>query len=268
MKDVWRVWDDNAAYGEVLYKRAVGDAPQMESSKAVANQLEGILRAGSHVLDAGCGAGHYLRSLRAKFEFDFEYVGMDATQSYIELARKAFTGQPGVEFHLGDLYDIPFDSDSFDVVMCSNVLLHLPSILGPLRELWRVTRYFLLVRTLVGQHSHRIKWVKEPGDVWDAGRLEETASDDPLFDVQGEPRSYFWYNIYSEKYVSWCFSCFDDVAGLQILEDLDFLPHAIGARKWPGKTKPPDVTETYGGRQVAGHVVQPWAFIRAFKERA
>ena len=57
--DSWQIWDRLPCYGEVLYKRAIGLAPEMESSKATAKHLDGVLLPGSRVLDVGCGAGHY-----------------------------------------------------------------------------------------------------------------------------------------------------------------------------------------------------------------
>src|SRR5689334_220306 len=71
----WRVWSKDDHYGEVLYKRAIGEFPEMESSKALAKTVKGIFHPGESLLDVGCGAGHYLRSLRREIGPDILYTG-------------------------------------------------------------------------------------------------------------------------------------------------------------------------------------------------
>lgn len=254
-KSNWRVWDRStmASYGQVMFSRATGSSPEMECSKAVANQLKGIMSPGCNVLDVGCGAGHYLLSLSKKFEFAFNYTGVDATPLYIDLARKAFSDSAlnkKVEFMTGDIYSLPFENKSFDVVICSNLLLHLPSISKPVEELWRCTSNFLLVRTLIGNTSFRIKQVRE----W------ESKPSDELFDRDGEPYNYHYFNIYSKKYISDLLSNLR-VEHYEICEDRDYSPEALGKNQYPGSASV-DVTECLSGEQVNGYIIEPWSFIR------
>ena len=90
--ETWRVWDTEPGYGNLLYRRATGDLPEMESSKVVARLVKDWLRGGDAILDVGCGSGHYLRSLRRHISSDFSYTGVDATAAYIDLARQAWQG--------------------------------------------------------------------------------------------------------------------------------------------------------------------------------
>ena len=62
MSNQWKVWDRDENYGDVLYKRAVGDLPEMESSKNKALLMKKYVSDNTSLLDVGCGAGHYLRS--------------------------------------------------------------------------------------------------------------------------------------------------------------------------------------------------------------
>ncbi|MDD5470137.1 MAG: class I SAM-dependent methyltransferase [Candidatus Peribacteraceae bacterium] len=253
--DRWKIWDDMQSYGEVLYKRATGEAPEMESSKAAARRLKGILKQEDTVLDVGCGAGHYLRSLRNTFSFPFRYTGIDATQSYVDLATKAFKDDPDAKFLRGDIEALPVQDQSFDIVLCMNVLLHLPRILPAIRELWRVTGQTLLIRTMVGEKSFHIKQIRE----WEK---EMEGMEDPLFDADGEPLRFHYFNIYSEQYVRWICSTLPGVASCTIEQDKDFNPEAISAAHWPDKTKPRDLTQVLGGQQVNGSIIEPWAFVR------
>ena len=189
MADKWRKpWLDKLGeqYGDRLFSRAIGEAPEMESSKAVAARLRGVARPADQILDVGCGAGHYLRSLTRILPFTFQYTGVDATPRYVELARQAFASSPNAVFKTGDIYALPFADASYDLVMSNNLLLHLPSIQKPLQELCRVARRHVLVRTLVGERSFRIQEVRGSGDE---------------FDENGEPHDFAYFNIYSKGYI-------------------------------------------------------------------
>ena len=63
-KALWSNWDEEKHYGELLYKRATGESEEMNSSRAVAKVIKEFYKPGMKVLDVGCGAGHYLVSLR------------------------------------------------------------------------------------------------------------------------------------------------------------------------------------------------------------
>lgn len=253
-----RLWEKEAEYGRVFFRRATGKAPEMECSKAAAKQLIDVLKPGMRVLDVGCGAGHYLVSLRKQFPFPFFYQGVDVTPYYIELAQKAFNKDPQAVFRIADIHKLPFPAKEFDIVLCCNVLLHLPFIASPMRELWRVTGKTLLVRTLVGNQTFLIRHVQEPADAaaWKAVR-------DPVFDAQHEPRRFYHFNIYSKPYIERLCSKYSGLDKLSIAPDLDFSPQALSAKTWPSGKKPPNITNVINGLQVNGYIVQPWAFIRA-----
>ncbi|MFH1443899.1 MAG: class I SAM-dependent methyltransferase [Candidatus Peregrinibacteria bacterium] len=253
--DRWKIWNNMPSYGEVLYKRATGEAPEMESSKAAAQRLKGILKQGDTVLDIGCGAGHYLRSLRNAFSFPFSYMGIDATQPYVDLAVKAYKDDPTASFCQGDIEALPVKDQSFSIVLCMNVLLHLPRILPAMRELWRVTGGTLLIRTLVGEKGFRIKQVGEC-------EKEVQGTEDPLFEVDGEPLRFHYFNIYPERYMRWICSTLPGVVSCSIEQDQDFDPEALTAAHWPDKTKPRDLTRVFGGQQVNNSILEPWAFVR------
>src|SRR3989338_233108 len=110
LKDTWRIWDNDLKYGDLLFRRATGEAEEMESSKSLCEALKPIYRPGMKVLDVGCGAGHYLLSLRKRLDPKISYTGLDATAYYVSLAQKAF---PGVGFVQGDILKLPFWDGAF-----------------------------------------------------------------------------------------------------------------------------------------------------------
>ena len=77
---------------------------------------------GSHVLDLGCGNGWTAARLA---EQGFRVAGVDASSDGIALARGA---HPGLEFHLGSVYEtLPDLVGDFDAVSSTEVIEHLYS---------------------------------------------------------------------------------------------------------------------------------------------
>ena len=259
--DKWRIWDRETEYGGILYQRAVGDLPEMESSKSTARQIQPLVLPGYRILDVGCGAGHYLRSLRREIDVPFDYTGVDATASYVQLARKAWGEAEGVHFKTADVFSLPFQDGEFDIVISCNLLLHLPSVKVPLRELVRVGKRVILVRTLVGERSFRIQEVYSPET---HPRSFAGPADEEEFGVSGEPRSFHFYNIYSESYIRKLLSMISDVASFEITADDRYEPNAL--TQAAEQNRAPDATYMIGRWQVNGYILQPWCFVKVVKE--
>ena len=256
-QDNWRVWNDEKEYGEVLFKRASGILPEMESSKAAAKIVGSKTRAGDKILDVGCGAGHYLRSLLNELHVPFHYQGLDATQHYVELARKAwgsreFDNLLSHNFSHGDIFKIPFQSSFGEIVMCNNVLLHLPSIEQPIRELVRVASKFVVIRALVGNASFKIKQVREP----------------EVYDESGEPVNFHYYNIYSEDYIKSILDGENGIKRVDIYEDQDYNARNIELSQSDHKNNPKGITTIVNGMQVNNYIIQPWKFVVIEKEES
>jgi len=248
-KESWRTWNHDNAYGDVLYRRAVGELPEMESSKAAARRMKPLVGKGDRVLDVGCGAGHYLVSLRRELGVQFDYTGADATAHYLDLAAKAFANDTNARFQQADIFNLPFADCSYDVVMCNNVLLHLPSIAKPLSELVRVTKKKLLVRMLCGERTFMIR------DVWPG---------DHEFDEQGQPNVFNHYNIYSKSYVSSLLKAMPEVAEFSIEDDKDFILSQVGNSAAENNFRF-NGTYVLDNWQVNGYILQPWAFVTVHK---
>jgi ubiquinone/menaquinone biosynthesis C-methylase UbiE len=256
--DVWRIWDRDTGYGETLYRRAVGELPEMESSKAVALILKDVVRENDRILDVGCGPGHYLRSFRREMARPFFYDGVDATENYVRLGRKAWAGTPGVAFHQADAFALPFEDGAFDVVTSSNLLLHLPSIRIPLTEMVRVAGRFVLVRMPMSDRSFRIQEVYSPETHPGSPAL---APGQDEFDAAGEPRNFYYFNIYAESYVRKVVTGLPRVAGVDIVEDRDFDAAAIAGDA--GKDDAPvNTTSLIGGWQANGPILLQWRTLR------
>jgi ubiquinone/menaquinone biosynthesis C-methylase UbiE len=244
----WLSTREGYAYGELFFKRATGELPEMESSKAAAKRVAGLLTGQApRIVDVGCGAGHYYRSLRTAIGGEFQYLGVDATPHYVKLAREAFNTDRDASFMEGDIFSLALEDRTANLVMCNNVLLHLPSIAKPLRELMRIAAQTVLIRTLVSDKSYVVKDVApEP--------------DGDEFDEHGEPKDFHFLSIYSEKYLERVIRSTGRVRSISFERDIDFDSNKVAdsgvllKHAW-------DKTEVMDGMQISGMLLLPWTWI-------
>ena len=159
-EEQWDFWENYKQYGDLFYKRATGELEEMESSKALCQVLARFYRKGMKVADIGCGGGHYLRSLRQRIDPEIDYTGIDATAYYIQCAQQAFP-EIADHFHIGDIFDLSVEDGTFDIVINNNVLLHLPP--PPTKafaELIRISRKYVVIRTIFGERNYIIKEIR------------------------------------------------------------------------------------------------------------
>ena len=124
------------------------------------------LKPGSLVLDAGCGSGRHLRAL-AKLP-NLNIIGIDRNGSDLN---DALTGLKNMPDALSDNYlvsradikKLPFASASFDCVICSEVLEHIPEHENALKELVRILKpQGDLVVSVPRYFSEKICWLISP----------------------------------------------------------------------------------------------------------
>ena len=106
-------------------------------------------RAGNF-LDLGCGFGETY-NLFVRNGIKLRYVGMDVTRKFIDICKERY---PEAEFMTGQMQDIPFPDESFDIVSCRCVLEHLPDPEPAIREMARVSAKAVVV-----------VWFRWPGNV-------------------------------------------------------------------------------------------------------
>jgi ubiquinone/menaquinone biosynthesis C-methylase UbiE len=98
------------------------------------------LRSGDAVLDAGSGMGEVTRMLAGLVQPDGHAVGVDLSAELVGRARERAEGIPNVEFRVGNLTELPFDTENFDAAYSERVFQHLAEPDTAMAELFRVLR--------------------------------------------------------------------------------------------------------------------------------
>jgi ubiquinone/menaquinone biosynthesis C-methylase UbiE len=127
---------ERSAVGKVLWK--VGMNSDISKLYAAADEL-GTLPDGAAVLDIPCGGGVALRGVRPGQKL--RYVAADISEDMLERTRKE-AARRGIEVELraADVGALPFDDQTFDMVVAFTSLHCFPDPAKAVRELSRVLK--------------------------------------------------------------------------------------------------------------------------------
>ena len=245
---VWNYWNKFPDYGDMLYKRATGELGEMECSKALSNIITTIYEKEMHILDVGCGAGHYYRSFKTRIDPDISFTGVDITPYYIELANKAYGDE--ASFSVGDIYDLDFDDEQFDIVTCNNTIPNLPPPpTSALKELLRVSSKYVIIRTLIGKRNYVIQKLRS------AEEVEISMEEKDLIGEDGELRSYNYLNMYTENYYRQILSDIETNLEAEFRRDTDFssFDNTKNTKK--------ESTKIVNSMQISGNLILDWHFV-------
>ena len=151
--DNWEIWEKNSSI-ERSIKRINKQLPEMEASKQLVKIVSKKYKKGDTILDFGCAAGHFYLGLK-RIDKNIKYYGFDATKNYIKYAKNFFKNEKNAKFEVQSLFSMSKKYyNKFDIVFCSNVLHHIPSIDIPLKNLIKSAKKFCIIRTLVSENTH------------------------------------------------------------------------------------------------------------------
>jgi ubiquinone/menaquinone biosynthesis C-methylase UbiE len=121
------------------------------------------LRPGLDLLDVGCGPGTITVDLAGRVA-PGTVVGLDAAAEVIAeaTARVDPESTPNVSFRVGDVFALPFEDGSFDVVHAHQVLQHVGDPVAALSEMRRVCRPGGLVAARDGDYPAISQYPADP----------------------------------------------------------------------------------------------------------
>lgn len=121
---------------------------------------------GQRVLDTGCGVGYGSANVA---EVASSVVGIDSDAGAVGFARRHY-GRPNATYLVGDCQNLPFQSQSFDVVTSFELIEHLPDAQRYLEEVRRVLKEN---GTLVVSTPNRPVYHEHLGDVTNPFHVRE-----------------------------------------------------------------------------------------------
>jgi len=111
---------------------ALTEEQQLPTYEAAIDRLG--IGPGHRVLEVGCGSGVFLR---AAADRGAAVTGIDSSERLVGLARARV---PEAEVEVGDLQELPYEGDAFDVVAGFNSFFFAADMVAALREAGRVAK--------------------------------------------------------------------------------------------------------------------------------
>lgn len=111
------------------------------------------------VLMLGCGTGEESKLLETFGASSKQLTGIDLSSKSIEIAKKSY---PNIEFVVGDMNDLPFQSDSFDFVYSSLAIHYNATPEKVYEEVYRILKPNGMFLFSVG---HPLRWSSVEKDI-------------------------------------------------------------------------------------------------------
>lgn len=154
--DYWQKFWENRDTGDWIEKHwGTFGHPHRQ----VLSRLIGAFEPFESVLEVGCSVGTNLAVLRSVWPElkDLNLAGIDVNEGVIATAKEHL---PAVEYKVGSVLDIPFDDNSFDVVLSDAMLMYVDQkdIKKAMKEMDRVAKKGIL---LCEWHKERSSYVDD-----------------------------------------------------------------------------------------------------------
>lgn len=121
--------DKNGKHARGQYKYVLNELQQLDFQK---------------ILDVGCGTGEILKSITERYSFAQLY-GLDISEEMLKQANDKLKGT--ATLILGDAKNITLETNSFDLLLCTDSFHHYPNPQQAISEFYRVLKHgkFLLI---------------------------------------------------------------------------------------------------------------------------
>ncbi len=170
-------WDDYAQSYTEKMDRNEYYWPRDDVIEAVLKFASNHLN-GQRVIDVACGFGYLSRMLS---EHGATVTAVDSSEMMIEIANTKSSGS-SVGYSVADSAEVPFDSGTFDTLVCNMALQDIENVEGTIREMVRLgTNGAIFVLSI--RHPYT--------DGWEANYARQEAIDNPLPSAEeGDRRNY------------------------------------------------------------------------------
>ncbi len=141
--------------------------------KTVLQHLENVNFENKLILDVGCGNGDLSNYLSVQYNANITGIDFSTESIKIALAKKnafkAFTSK----FLVADAQTLPFENESFDIIVSCECLEHVPDPQKMINELYRVVKkdgkVILTTENYSNAYAYYIPYLKLTGKKFDSG---------------------------------------------------------------------------------------------------
>jgi len=121
------------------YARVRGSKSQLETYRKQAQNLTAGLRDGARVLEVAPGPGYLAIEMARAGRL--RVTGLDISRTFVDIATaNAREAAVAVDFRQGDVARMPFETESFDLVVCQAAFKNFTLPLSALAEMYRFLR--------------------------------------------------------------------------------------------------------------------------------
>lgn len=118
--------------------------------------IKDIISRSTSILDIGCGPGSITQGL-AKLAPEAEVIGVDISENQIQLATELAKTESSenLSFQQASIFELPFADNSFDLIYCQTVFVHIPEHKKALAETKRVLKPkgVLAIREVINSYA-------------------------------------------------------------------------------------------------------------------
>jgi len=114
------------------------------------------LSGGEKILEIGCGRGFYLNVLSKVFP-KLDITGIDLNEKYLSVAKR-FINNNKVKLIKADATKLPFANKTFDRIIATEILEHIPNDQKAISEIYRVLKPGGMVMVTVPNTNYPFLW--------------------------------------------------------------------------------------------------------------
>ena len=95
---------------------------------------------GCRVLEVGCGTGDLWENYAELTDTFSELVLTDISKGMIDIAKESYAGRKNIQIQAMDVLEMPFEDNSFDIIIANSMLYHVDDVDPALENIHRILR--------------------------------------------------------------------------------------------------------------------------------
>lgn len=140
-----------------LLEKILSKVGDLNFRRRILKMLEYLnVQPGDYILDMGCGEGFY--ALIFDQIYDCKVAAVDYDENIMSMAKNWLKGSPKVVFEIADICNLRFSDNTFDKIVCTEVLEHISDDNKATGELYRVLKPRGILAVTVPNHNYPFVW--------------------------------------------------------------------------------------------------------------